>query len=94
MFTVTAAARNRLQTKLAIKKASDDEAFRFTRKPGGWKLRLDRARPLDTEFTHDGRTVLVLDQAVSQAMTEMTLDVSSTSTGPRLKLEGTMHEDE
>lgn len=88
MFTVTAAARDRLSAKLAGKNANDDEALRFTRKPGGWKLRLDRARPADTEFTHGGRTVLVLDRAVSQAMTDMTLDVRSTESGLRLRLRG------
>jgi len=86
MFKVTAAALDRLQRKLTGKKAKDDEAFRFTPRTGGWKLRLDRARPADTEFTHDGRSVLLIDGAVSQAMTDMTLDVKSTDSGPRLKL--------
>jgi hypothetical protein len=86
MFTVTAAALDRLSRKLARKKPTDGVALRFTRRAGGWKLRLDRARPADTEFTHDGRSVLLLDTAVSQAMTNMTLDVRSTDSGPRLRL--------
>ena len=86
MFTVTAAALDRLSTKLACKKANDDEALRFTRRAGGWKLRLDCARPADTAFSHDGRSVLLLDAAVSQAMTNMTLDIRSTDSGPRLTL--------
>jgi hypothetical protein len=86
MFTVTAAALDRLSRKLAGKKADDDEAFRFTRRTGGWRLRLDCARPADTAFPHDGRSMLLLDTAVSQAMTNMTLDVRSTDSGPRLRL--------
>jgi len=86
MLTVTTAALDRLQTKLTGKRAKDDEAFRFTRRTGGWKLRLDRARPADTAFTHGGRSVLLLDGAVSQEMTNLTLDVRATDSGPRLKL--------
>ena len=86
MLTVTVAARNRLSRKLARKKPTDGAALRFTRMVGGWRLRLDRARPADTEFTHDGRSVLLLDVAVSQVMTNMTLDVRSTDSGPRLSL--------
>ena len=90
MFTVTAAALDRLSTKLAGKKAGGDEAFRFTRRTGGWKLCLDCARPADTAFAHDGRSVLLMDTTVSQAMTDMTLDARSTDSGPRLKLRRVM----
>lgn len=86
MFTVTAGALGRLSRKLAGKKANDDQALRFTRRTGGWRLRLDCARPADTAFSHDGRSVLLLDAAVSQAMANMTLDVRSTDSGPRLRL--------
>ena len=86
MFTVTAAALNRLSVKLVRRKADDDEAFRLTRRTGGWRLRLDCPRPTDTAFSHDGRSVLLLDAAVSQAMANLALDVRSTGSGPRLKL--------
>lgn len=86
MFTVTAGALDRLSKKLALKKPTEGVALRFTRRTGGWRLGLDRARSADTEFTHDGRRVLLLDVAVSQAMTNMRLDVRSTDSGPRLKL--------
>jgi hypothetical protein len=86
MFTVTAAALDRLSRKLARKKPTDGMALRFTRRAGAWRLRLDRARPADMEFRHDGRSVLLLDTTVSQAMTNMTLYVSSTDSGPRLRL--------
>jgi hypothetical protein len=86
MFTVTMAALDRLSRKLARKKPTDGVALRFTRRAGGWKLRLDQPRPGDTEFAHDGRSVLLLNAAVSQAMTNVTLDVKSTDSGPRLML--------
>jgi hypothetical protein len=86
MFTVTAAALDRLSRRIAQKKPTDGVALRFTRREGGWRLRLDRARPADTEFTHDGRSVLLLDASVSQAMANLTLDVRNTDSGPRLRL--------
>jgi len=86
MFRVTAAALNRLSSKLIGKKANDDEAFRFTEKKGGWALCLDCARPTDTTFSHDGREVLLMDAEVSRAMAGMKLGVKRTNSGPRLRL--------
>ena len=86
MFTVTAGALDRLSRKLARKKPTQGVALRFKRTAGGWRLRLDRARPDDTAFTHEGRNVLLLDAAVAKAMAALTLDVSGTEMGARLKL--------
>jgi hypothetical protein len=86
MLTVTEAARDRLLSKLARRKAKDDVALRFTRKEKGWKLRLDRGKPDDTTFTRNGRSVLLLDATVAKAMATLTLDVRPTDVGARLKL--------
>jgi hypothetical protein len=86
MLTVTLAALDRLSQKLTSGKTPEDLAMRFTRGNGGWRLRQDRRRPADTAFTYKGRAVLVLDDSVSQAMTDMTLDVRDTEAGPRLSL--------
>jgi Fe-S cluster assembly iron-binding protein IscA len=86
MLTVTPAACERLTRKLVGKKAGEDQAMRFTRKPGGWKLSVDRAKPADTTITHEGKVVLLLDEAASQAMTNSTLDVKDDGAGPRLDL--------
>jgi|CXWL01.1.fsa_nt_gi hypothetical protein len=88
MFTVTEAARCRLLTKLVDRKAAEGEAFRFMRKDGGWKLRLDRAQPNDTKLVHEGRNVLLLNDDVTQNMTRLTLDVINAETKPRLTLIG------
>lgn len=79
MLTVTSAARECLLSRLSRKKAADDVALRFTRRDGGWRLGLDRAGPDDTAFTHEGRKVLLLDEAVSEAMADMTLDIRKAS---------------
>ncbi len=86
MLTVTPGAGVRLLRKLARKGATDDTAMRFTRRTDGWRLSLDHARPADTAITHEGRIVLLLDEQVSQAMADMTLDVRNTKAGQRLAL--------
>jgi hypothetical protein len=86
VLTVTATARDRLAAKLARREASDEEAARLIRKAGHWRLRLDHVRPKDTEIIHKGKTVLLLGNTASRAMTNRTLDVKETETGPRLTL--------
>jgi len=86
LFTVTPGAKARLASKLTTKKATSAQALRFVRRPGGWQLRLDGADPADTKFTHDGRTVLLLDADVTRKMKSKTLDIRQTSGGPRLTL--------
>lgn len=86
MLKVTEAARGRLLSKLVAKKAADDEAWRFTRKESGWKLRLDRAQPNDKTLAHEGRNVLLLDLAVLKTMAKLTLDVADAESKPRLTL--------
>jgi hypothetical protein len=91
MLTVTIAALERLSQKLADKKAADDVALRFRRAAGRWRLRVDRARPHDATFAHEGRNVLLLDRATARAMTALTLMVRATEAGPRLKLRRNAH---
>lgn len=86
MLRVTSAAKNRLLTKLVDSKAAADEAWRFTPKKSGWKLRLDREQPNDKTLVHEGRNVLLLDQDVLRTMTKLTLDVANLDTKPRLTL--------
>ncbi len=86
MLNVTERALDRLSRRLTHKKAAGDVALRFSRREGGWKLGPDQARPGDVTFAHDGRNVLLLDEAVSLAMTDLTLDVRKTDAGPRLRL--------
>jgi Fe-S cluster assembly iron-binding protein IscA len=86
MLIVTSDARRRLARKLALKKAASDQALRFVRRPGGWRLRLDGADSADTTICHDGRIVLLLDPTAAQLMKNKTLDVRKTVGGTRLTL--------
>lgn len=86
MLAVTDAAKDRLVVKLDRRKAGEGQGLRFRRTKTGWRLRLDRARPEDTTFTHAGRHVLLLDPRVAVAIADRTLDVRQTDDGPRLTL--------
>jgi len=86
MLTVSETALERLSRRLSHKRAADGVALRFTRRVGGWNLRLDRESEGDTAFTHDGRKVLLLDEEVSKAMANMTLDTKKDDARSRLKL--------
>jgi Fe-S cluster assembly iron-binding protein IscA len=86
MLTVTESALDRMSRRLARKEAADGVALRFTRREGGWKLRLDQESAGDTAFTRDGRTVLVLDKAASEAMANMTLGIGKRGDRSRFRL--------
>ena len=86
MLKVTEAARNRLLAKLMMHKAAESEAYRFLRKKGGWKLRIDAAQPDDRKLAHNGRDVLLLDSEALRAMTKLTLDCTSVASKQRLTL--------
>jgi hypothetical protein len=55
---------------------------------GGWALRVDKPAASDTAFSHEGRKVLVLDEAASHLLRNKILDVKETDEGPRLRLYG------
>ncbi|HUT14112.1 MAG TPA: hypothetical protein VMY42_26725 [Thermoguttaceae bacterium] len=86
MLTVTKPALDRLSRRLVRKEAADGMALRFTRRDGGWTLRLDQESAGDTAFTHDGRKVLLLDEVVSKAMENMTLDIRKSAQRSGLRL--------
>lgn len=93
MLAVTKPALERLSRNLTRRGVAEGMALRFARQDGRWTLLLDRESAEDTSFSHDGRTVLLLDEAVSEAMANMTLDAKKTGGRSRLKLRrGERHE--
>ena len=86
MLNVTKSAFYRLSNRLSRREAAEDVALRFTRRDGRWKLGQDQERPGDVKFAHEGRNVLLLDNAAAKAMANMTLYVRDTDAGPRLRL--------
>ncbi len=86
MLAVTEPALKRLSHRLTHHGVAVGMALRFKRREGGWTLCVDRESPGDTTFSHDGRTVLLLDAEVSQAMAGMTLDAKAMGQRARLRL--------
>ena len=89
MLTVTEAACAHLAKMLAAADAPDKVAVRFVVEGTGLALTLDKAGPNDATFGHEGRTVLLLDEDVSQLLVDNTLDIEQTDAGPKLELRET-----
>ena len=88
MFTITEAAGAHLAEMLAEKETPENEnaVIRISRKKDGLSLMLGQAGPDDTTFAHDGVTVLVIDEELSQALANNTLDMQMTENGTALQL--------
>ncbi len=88
MFNITEAAGAQLAEMLNNADEGDDVFLRLEQEEdGGFGLRHDSANALDKTFTHDGRTVLVLDEDLCQQLVDSTLGVEDTDKGPRLRLQ-------
>lgn len=84
MLTVTDSAGALLSDMLS--EAPDEAAVRFVPQGNGLAPKLDAERPGDATFTHDEKTVLVLDPQISELLADKTLDVQQTPQGPQLAL--------
>ena len=86
MFTMTDLAGEYLNELLDNANAAEETVVRFVVEDRTLKPTLDTARLGDAAFDYDGRTVLVLDTQVMQAIADSTLDVQATDEGPQLIL--------
>ena len=86
MLTLTDAAALHLTELLTTAEAPEDVAVRFVRSGQGLAMQMDNERPGDDTFAHEGRTVLLLETEVSEALTDRTLDVEDSVEGLRLAL--------
>jgi len=86
MLTLTQAAGEHLSKLLDESDANDEAAVRLVAREQGLALAADQPRPEDTTFEHDGKTVLILDQQVAEALADRTLDVQDTENGKALAI--------
>ncbi len=84
MLTVTEAAGAHLAAM--IDRASEGAVVRIVFGFRGLEFQPSAPLPGDSEFTHRGRIVLVLDANLSQALKDKTLDVRHTEDGEELDL--------
>ena len=84
MLTVTEAAGTLLAQILDQEDLPQEVAIRLVHEGEGVTMQPDSERPGDATFQHEDRTVLLLDEQISQLLTEETLDVD----GEKLALRG------
>ena len=86
MLTLTTEAGAHLAEMLTQAGAPDEAAVRLLVSDEGVALAADSPKPDDTTFEHDGRTVLVMEQSVADALSERTIDVRDTPEGKSLAI--------
>jgi len=88
MFAITPGARAHLALVLEAADVPDDDnpVIRLFLGNEGLGLALDLEKPEDTKFEHEGNTILVVDDKLTQALEGKTLDVEVTEQGESLTL--------
>ena len=86
MLTMTESAGAHLAQLLSENNASEDITIRFLLIGEQFTPKLDNVCPGDVTFEHAGKTVLVLDEPLSERLADSTLDVRETGDGLRLSL--------
>jgi Fe-S cluster assembly iron-binding protein IscA len=88
MLTVTPEARMHLVEVLAASEEPEqnNSVLRMYMSKDGLALALDLEKAEDTKHDHDGNTILVIDQQLSQALAGKTLDVENNEQGESLIL--------
>ena len=88
MFTLSEAAGAHLAKVLAEEETPENEnvVIRMSQSKDGFNLTLGQAGPADTTFADEGVIVLAIDEELSKALANKTLDVKTTENGERLTL--------
>jgi hypothetical protein len=86
MLTVTESAGAHLSSLLNEAEAPEDVAVRFVLEGQGLAMALDNERPEDEKFDHEGKTILLLDNQISELLADKTLDIEMAEDGPQLAL--------
>ncbi len=86
MLTVGHAASEFLDQMLSDDAVSDDAVMRVISRDGGFGLEIDTVQPGDETFAHSEKTVLAIDEQVSELLANNKLDVDATGDQPELRL--------
>ncbi|MGH7201682.1 MAG: hypothetical protein ACREJB_13825 [Planctomycetaceae bacterium] len=86
MLKVTDNAGVLLNRMLETAGAPEGAVARIASGDAGFTLGVDEVRAGDETYEHDGKTVLAVNESVSQALGNQTLDAQMTTTGPQLSL--------
>jgi hypothetical protein len=86
MLVLTESAGEFLCAVLDRANVSEDAAIRFEIEGDALVSKLDKPRPGDAAFDHNGRKVLVMDERVSQLLADTKLELQPGSEGEKLVL--------
>jgi Fe-S cluster assembly iron-binding protein IscA len=87
MLQVSNAALTLLKEALESERSDDDHVFRLEFSQDQFVLNLDEVQGDDVKFEHDGSTVLATPKDVADnLLSETTIDLESTTEGPKLIL--------
>ncbi len=86
MLTLTYAASEHLALTLAEAEAPDDAVIRFVADDDEIGFAIDTVQPGDATFDHAEKTVLAIDELVSESLANKELDVDVTGDQPELTL--------
>jgi len=84
MFVMTESAGEFLCAVLDRAQAPQEAAIRLELEGDALISKLDKPRPGDAAFDHDGRKVLVMDERVSQLLSGSKLELEPTAEGAKL----------
>lgn len=87
MIAVTEKAANLMVAVLVKEQTGENDALRITGEPGmGYGLSVDQVREGDDVFTLHDRKMLVMEPRLAERLSEVTIDVIATDSGPQLAL--------
>jgi Fe-S cluster assembly iron-binding protein IscA len=87
MLTVTESAADHLEKLLDECDAPEGGAARFVPEENQLSLQVDSPKPEDETFEHHGKTILVMDQQVSEVLADKRLELKQTNEGVALTLQ-------
>jgi len=86
MLAITQSAGDYLTRLLVEAQAPDDKCVRLATKGDRLMMQFDKEEPGDTTFSHEGRTVLVVDQELAQGLQGRKITVEEKEGGAHLVL--------
>lgn len=86
MLAMTENAGEFLTQMLTEAEASEDVCVRIASKEGQLVLKFDKQGPDDAAYSHEGRTVLVVEEALAQDLQERQIAVEEKESGAHLVL--------
>ncbi|MFT5423682.1 MAG: Fe-S cluster assembly iron-binding protein IscA [Phycisphaerales bacterium] len=86
MLTVTDDAKSHLAEIITNNELSEDASIRLVTGPNGIGLAPDAPKPEDDTYEHAGRTVLVVDPALSAQLDDKTMSIEKSEAGEKLSI--------